>query len=247
MNFRTAFLVIVALLITCENPTISDTELAYSSAIGFRLISGYSTQLGAVLKAHKYTTNNPPVVYNPVRKEYINNATVQVNSILYESVPVGESGFNFKCDSLVVIPGNSYKITVYTENESISGMTTVPGSFRFESFDQDFKWSPGTGASYYQICIEKLKSDSSGIDRSAIKYYKFCDTTTEPYYDSDLIKDDLDFKNIQLPGLFKITVYAYDQNIFNYVHAGSQSAGIDNAYGYFGSITQTDTILTLDF
>lgn len=234
------------LLSTCENPTISEIDLSYRTAVGFRLISGDSTQFGAVLKAHKYTTNNPPVIYNPVKREYINNAVAQVNSVAYESVLDRQNGYNFKCDSLIILPGNSYEITVHTENDSISGITTVPGPFHYESLDGDIRWSSSTGATYYQFCIEKLKSDTSSIDRSAIHYYKYCDTTTEPYYDKELIEDDLDFKNIQLSGLFKISVYAYDKNIFDYVHVGNQSAGIDNAYGYFGSITKIDTIITLE-
>lgn len=233
-------------LSTCENPTISETELSYSTAVGFRLVSNDSTQRGAVLKAHKYTTNNPPVIYNPVKREYINNAAVRVNSYTYEAVSDSENGFNFECDSLVILPGDSYEIFIYTANDSISGWTNVPGSFRYESFDGDFKWTPSTDASYYQFCIEKLKNDSSHIATSAMNYYKYSDTTTEPYYDRDLIKDDLEFKNIELSGLFIISVYAYDQNIFDYVQMGSQSAGIDNAYGYFGSITQVDTIVSLE-
>ncbi len=126
-----------------------------------------------------------------------------------------------------IIPGKSYSISININGNKIFGETVVPNDFKIikPMLNQHF-----INNNILDIPIQWSNSlNSMGY---LIKIYK--PFNVNPY--SIILRDtSFVFKRGVIMGEYKFEIIAFDKNFYNHIIENIPSAGIDGAYGYFGS------------
>ena len=189
---------------------------------------------------------------------FINYAKVNItdeNNITYNFIP-GETTYPknrayLSEDTINFQAGKKYYLNIDINGKKILGETTFPGDFKITSplnktlknevkgIELNIKWTKSYGALGYIIVITyNTISQYPSVDNK--KYYG-ATTRTFNNYDNE--------RNFIIPAPYppysiadttkpvEIKVIAYDKNYYMHHFAHYDRAGLDSAYGYFGSAT----------
>ncbi|MGB9773305.1 MAG: DUF4249 family protein [Bacteroidota bacterium] len=140
-----------------------------------------------------------------------------------------------------VAPGQSYRLSVKTKEEIITGETVVPedfsilapsGSDKFRVVNGTLRfiiaWTKSENAKGYvvKVTISYITSWGDAAPHKS-RYSYFIDTQDTTWTFSTTAPAQSDSCSIE--------VLAYDKNYYNYKHLNAQSSGISGGYGYFAS------------
>ena len=148
--------------------------------------------------------------------DYIPSDSLVNNPYCWGSVITVSKCYNYYSDSLPVHPSQTYILKAVYKDKIINGQTTVPGDFTISVSGKTISWTESRDAALYRI--------------SAFGERYVFETTTQNT--TVTIKDD-DF----FPGTYRITVEALDKNFYDLVREKTTQAGLNGAYGIFGSVT----------
>ncbi len=228
----------------CEN--LNDPgEPKYKHSVLFKLNSGISKQrfyVYNVVPLAEYSDGylkQYDKYFDPSAQISIESNGVNVFDFYVESD--SQNIRYYTSDSLNVLPGKEYHLSINVGNEVISGTTKVPEAFNIISPVENqiiqytnnelivnYKWTKSINSYGYQIQINYAYMFGGVLYENN---FPFGDNISDTLYVYKTYLEPLD------------TVYslisAYDKNYFDHIYKGQESAGIQGAYGYFGSSTQT--------
>lgn len=237
-------IILCAIIFTaCEN--LNDPgEPKYKHSILFNLSSGINKQ-----KLYIYNISSLSAASFGYLKEYDKyfdpNVAISIesNGSIISDFYVESDSDNvryYTSESLNVLPGNEYHLSINVGNEVISGTTKVPEAFNIISPVENqiiqytnnelivnYKWIKSINSYGYQIQITYAYMFGGILYENN---FPFSDNILDTLYVYKTYLEPVD------------TVYsiisAYDKNYFEHIYRGQESAGIQGAYGYFGSSTQ---------
>jgi hypothetical protein len=174
---------------------------------------------------------------------FIPNAIIEVDDIVFSTIGKDTLGHSYYGNDkqCVLYPGKECKLTIQYNNNTISGITTIPDTFsilspaKFSSVDLTsnnrknviVNWSRSKSAKGY-LCQIIIRAEDFILNGIHYNYWG--------YINSIFTKDTIISVPISIPyGSFTIKVIAYDGNYSAYYIDNKYFAGVNGAYGVFGS------------
>jgi hypothetical protein len=230
----------VIVFTACEN--LNDPgEPKYKHSIFFKLNSGMNKQrlyIYNVVPLSEYSfgyLKEYDKYFDPDAQISIESDGIEVEDFYVESD--SQNIRYYTSDNLNVLPGKEYHLSIRVGNEMISGTTKVSEAFNIISpaenqiihytnneLKVNYKWSKSINSYGYQIQI-----NYAYIIGGIIYEYNF------PF--SENVLDTLYVYKTYLKPVDTVysMISAYDKNYFEHIYGGKENAGIQGAYGYFGS------------
>lgn len=237
----TLVIILFAIIFTaCENLN-EPGEPKYKHSILFKLNSGISKQRFYIYNVAPLAENSYGYLkqydkyFDPGAQISIESDGIEVVDFYVESD--SQNIRYYTSDSFNVLPGKEYHLSINVGNELISGTTNVPETFSIISpvenqvirynnneLKVNYKWTKSINSYGYQIQISYAYIFGGIIYENN---FPFSDNISDTLYIYKTYLEPVD------------TVYsiisAYDKNYFDHIYRGKESAGIEGAYGYFGS------------
>ena len=200
---------------------------------------------------------------NTINNWVCTNALIQIsqNSTIFEDFSIAIDTIKNRIKSiekfytnnsnLQITPNTKYYLKIETDNIIITGSTIVPGDFQLQSplenqtfhYNNDFdssvvipiKWTKSSNVSGYIVNVDYYDEFNFNYDR--VLSYTSSNKETKFNYIQNF------GSSYNTKGRFRIEVLAFDKNYYSHVIKNLPSAGLNGAYGYFGStVLKTVTI-----
>ena len=240
-------IIIILLIFTygCEFDNVPENKILSESLL-FNLVVGKENQEFYI---YRIVNDDEKVYYRYSTDKYflkdasiiLYNDKMNFNSFFVKNLT--DSNVNYynkrnlyysNSEKLELYPNTNYKIDISINNKHIIGSTTTPSDFNiiFPTPNSTFKLKDiesGKG-----LTIKWGKSNSAKGYIGKVFIHKGNSIIGK---DSQFITQDTIFNYTQIhsTGKAEINIFAYDKNYHNHFIEFSQSAGIEGAYGYFGS------------
>lgn len=128
---------------------------------------------------------------------------------------------NYVAQNLRPDPGQTVRLQVDAGGETLTGETTVPGTFNGTVDSLTVRWTPSPGAARYVLEVERLSAEDT---------WSYRHETDAP---EAAIPTDTGFE----PGPHRLIVTAVDSNLVRYQKSVVR-AGVEGGYGIFGSVNR---------
>ncbi len=238
----------IFLLYGCQQPNdIGDIE--FSNSILFNLIVNQKEQ---EIYIYRSTLNNNSNDFENFPEYFVDNAIISLdgNNFSYNKFKIAnahQSGFlskgNFytNTEDFILVPKTSYSIAISINDLNITGSTHSPDDFEILSPKQNAIVNLQSIFNEAKLHLSWSKSSSAkGYIGKVIQPYlaTYPDTSFMSVRESSFITQDTSFifsAGGYRKGDAEIIILAYDQNLHNHYFENIPSAGVEGAYGYFGS------------
>ncbi len=217
----------------------------FSESVLFNLVVGKENQ---ELYIYKIVTNNEPEYYKfSPDNFFLKNADIilfneKMNFSSFFVKDLSNNNANYwerklyytNSKKLELYPNTNYKIDILIDNKHIIGSTTTPSDFNiiFPTSNSTFKLKDIRNGKGLEIKWEKSDSAMGYIGKVFIHKGKGTIAKDRQFVTQDTVYI---YNDIYTTGKAEINILAYDKNYHEHFNQFLQSAGIEGAYGYFGS------------
>ena len=235
----TIFLQLLFVIISCEEQVAP--SFYKETSVAAILSPYYSTQ-----EIFVYYTFDNEYDSNMRNRNFVMDAHVEVYSPTQEvifSKGYGTNGllsYQDTTEKLIVVPGQTYHLSLKTETGLIKGQTTVPDSFKITApitgsryslgADIELTWDKSKNAEVY--LINHVFPPDTVIDRHTGQQKILRMVNSDFTYDTNYSFSEFSFTS---KGEHIIRIMACDINFKGHMFDEVYISGIEGGYGYFGS------------
>lgn len=218
----------------------SSTPLSDQLAVYSIVQAGDSTQYALVTR---------PRPADEWQTQYVQGASVKIAGQSLSVVPedtIGdlrqpplplpmETNRNYVTDSLPIGAGETVRLRVTREEQTVTGTVEVPGAFQGAVDSMTVHWRPSAGAQEYTLRVRRYKN-VGGVA------WAYTTTTTDTMATiPDVRRYGEDFQQ----GPHDIIITAVDSNYVSYKDEEARRSGIEGGFGIFGAVTRIAGTVTL--
>ena len=156
---------------------------------------------------------------NDIKLQNILTDSIKNNRECYSNLPRIDKCFNYFSENTKLVNNGINTLQIKIDNKIITGETIMPGDFTISLEDKKLSWTSSSNASLYRISVWAQNE-------------QFVQPFEQATFDTVITLNIKDFK----PDAYRIMVEAIDENFFNFIMKENFQAGLQNAYGVFGSV-----------
>ncbi len=225
-------LLIFTVFIKCDDVTKQEkfkkevvvNFVLYADSLKQKALLSYTQKIDEGMTSNQFINNIAPIDYaefyiNNIKLQNISTDSLKNNNKCYSNFPLITECFNYFTEDSNAILQDKNNLQIKVDNKIITGTTIIPGNFSIKLNHKKLSWSSSSDAFIYRISATAINEDL---------VQPFEETT----FDTTITLNIKDFK----PDTYKITVEALDKNLFNFLIKENFHAGLQNAFGVFGSV-----------